>query len=171
MGHCRAESLAALLQQDGPSKELCAQLGAQGLACLSACSNRFPVTVRAAVCRDGFNILDSELNTARSSGQQQHKQAVRWLAALLLREAPEKAEYLFQRLLTLPAVPLDVAKQLVSGGLRISYAQLLAAANSMVAGVEGWVQAQQQLGIYTDIPSAAVAICCGEDWVSSAHYS
>jgi hypothetical protein len=167
MGHCRAESLAALLQQDGPSKELCAKLGAQGLACLSACSSRFPVTVRAAVCRDGFDILDSELDTARSSGQQ-HKQAVRWLAELLLREAPDKAEYLLQRLLTLPAVPLDVAKQLVSGGLHISYAQLLAAAHSMVAGVEVWVQAQQQLGRYTDIPAAAVAICCGEDWVSRA---
>jgi hypothetical protein len=42
--------------------------------------------------------------------------------------------------------------------VRVSYAQLLAAANSMVAGVEVWVQAQQQLGIQTDIPAAAVAI-------------
>jgi hypothetical protein len=33
--------------------------------------------------------------------------------------------------------------------------------------VEVWVQAQQQLGIQTDIPAAAVAICCGSNWVSS----
>jgi hypothetical protein len=70
------------------------------------------------------------------------------------------------QVLTLPAVPLIEAKQLVSAGLRLSYAQLLAAANNMVAGVEVWVQAQQQLGIQTDIPAAAVAICCGGDWVS-----
>jgi hypothetical protein len=71
-----------------------------------------------------------------------------------------------EQLLAMPNVPLDVAKQLVSAGMRVSYAQLLAAAHSMVAGVEVWVQAQQQLGIQTDLPAAAVAICCGEDWVS-----
>jgi hypothetical protein len=36
----------------------------------------------------------------------------------------------------------------------------------MVAGVEVWVEEQQQLGIQTDIPAAAVAICCGKEWVS-----
>uniref|UniRef100_A0A383VCX7 Uncharacterized protein n=1 Tax=Tetradesmus obliquus TaxID=3088 RepID=A0A383VCX7_TETOB len=34
----------------------------------------------------------------------------------------------------------------------------------MLAGVEVWVQAQQQLGIRTDIPAVAVSICCGGDW-------
>jgi hypothetical protein len=48
----------------------------------------------------------------------------------------------------------------------IPYAQLLSAASSMVAGVEVWVEAQQQLGLASDIPAAAVAICCGQDWVS-----
>jgi hypothetical protein len=65
-----------------------------------------------------------------------------------------------------PYVPLEYAKELVSAGVRISYAQLLAAANSMVAGVEVWVQAQQQLNIQTDIPALAAKICCGKYWVS-----
>uniref|UniRef100_A0A383WDR5 Uncharacterized protein n=1 Tax=Tetradesmus obliquus TaxID=3088 RepID=A0A383WDR5_TETOB len=34
----------------------------------------------------------------------------------------------------------------------------------MVPGVEVWVQAQQQLGVQTDIPAAAVTICCGCNW-------
>jgi hypothetical protein len=74
-----------------------------------------------------------------------------------------------EQLLDVPAVPLDCAKQLVSAGVRISYAELLAAANAMVAGVEVWVQAQQQLGIASDIPAAAVAICSGHDWVSGVN--
>jgi O-succinylbenzoate synthase len=53
--------------------------------------------------------------------------------------------------------------------MRITYAQLLDAANSMVAGMEVWVQAQQALAIETDIPAVAVGVCCGHHdvWVSS----
>jgi hypothetical protein len=87
---------------------------------------------------------------------------------VLLCKAPDAAADVTDRLLNLPAVPLDMAKRLISAGLRITYVQLLAAANSMVAGVEVWVQAQQQLGVQTDIPAAAVAICCDGDWVSGA---
>jgi hypothetical protein len=52
------------------------------------------------------------------------------------------------------------------------YAQLLEAARKLVAGVEVWVQAQQQLGVPTDIPAAAEAMCCSSiskiyvHWVS-----
>jgi hypothetical protein len=82
-----------------------------------------------------------------------------------------------QRLLHVPHVPLQHAQQLVAAGVHISYAQVLEAASSMVAGVEVWVQAQQQLksrnkkkrlhDLY-DIPAEAVAICCGRAraWVS-----
>jgi hypothetical protein len=65
---------------------------------------------------------------------------------------------------------MKFAKQLVAAGMRITLAQLLDAANSMVAGVEVWVRAQQALGITTDIPAPAVAICCGNNnaWVSSS---
>ncbi|KAF6251406.1 hypothetical protein COO60DRAFT_1560445 [Scenedesmus sp. NREL 46B-D3] len=54
--------------------------------------------------------------------------------------------------------------RLLSAGMRITYAGLLKAAGDMVAGVEVWVQAQQQLGIQSDIPALAVAVCCGGDW-------
>ncbi|KAF6247231.1 hypothetical protein COO60DRAFT_1649584 [Scenedesmus sp. NREL 46B-D3] len=54
--------------------------------------------------------------------------------------------------------------RLLSAGMRIIYAGLLKAAGDMVAGVEVWVQAQQQLGIQSDIPALAVAVCCGGDW-------
>jgi hypothetical protein len=36
---------------------------------------------------------------------------------------------------------------------------LTEAANAMVAGVEVWLQAQQQLGVETDVPAAAVVMC------------
>jgi hypothetical protein len=67
-----------------------------------------------------------------------------------------------ERLLSLPDVTLQFAEQLVAAGMRITYAQLQDAANSMVAGVEVWVQAQQALGINSDISAVAVAICCGD---------
>jgi hypothetical protein len=94
-----------------------------------------------------------------------------WLASLLLRKAPDNAADVAERMLNLPSVPMNMALQLVSAGVRISYAQLLAAANRMVAGVEVWVQAQQQLNTPGDTPRAAVAICCGHKWVSGASLS
>jgi hypothetical protein len=68
-------------------------------------------------------------------------------------------------------VAKQFAEQLFAAGMRITYAQLLAAADSMVEGVEVWVQAQQALGIDTDIPAIAVAVCCGDPdaWVSGWH--
>jgi hypothetical protein len=122
--------------------------------------------------KERHTFLASALRAARSTGEALHMQAVTWLALQLLRHGDmnvvESKEDVTKQLLYLPAVPLDCAKQLMSGGMCVTYAQLLAAANSMVAGVEVWVQAQQQLGIQTDIPAAAVAICCGGEWVSGA---
>uniref|UniRef100_A0A383VCN4 Uncharacterized protein n=1 Tax=Tetradesmus obliquus TaxID=3088 RepID=A0A383VCN4_TETOB len=89
--------------------------------------------------------------------------AVGWLAALLLRKAPEAAADVTTRLLNLPDVPPELAVQLVSAGMRFSYAQLLAAADSMVARVDVWVQAQQQLRVESNIPAAAIAICCNDN--------
>jgi hypothetical protein len=99
----------------------------------------------------------------------QRLQAAVWV----LRAAPAGAAGTAQVLLSVPNMPLDAAKQLVSAGSRVSYAQLLAAAHSMVAGVEVWVQAQRELGVPSDIPAAAEAICCSDvckmyiDWVSA----
>jgi hypothetical protein len=81
----------------------------------------------------------------------------------MLRQEPETAAGVTELLLKLPNVPLSIAKQLVSAGMCITYAQLLAAASSMIQGVEVWVQAQQLLPITHDIPDIAVANCCRRD--------
>jgi hypothetical protein len=98
-------------------------------------------------------------------------QPVLWLvhvAPSVIASALAAADVL-HRLLHLPHVPLQQAQQLVAAGVRMPYAQLLSAARSMVAGVEVWVQAQQQLEVASDILAAAVAICCDQDWVSTTH--
>jgi hypothetical protein len=89
----------------------------------------------------------------------------------LLKVAPTaaKAAGVLESLVQLPSVPLGWAVDLVSAGVRISYAQLLDAVNSMVKGVEVWVQAQQQLGVGTDIPLAAVTICGAGSATASSH--
>uniref|UniRef100_A0A383V6A8 Uncharacterized protein n=1 Tax=Tetradesmus obliquus TaxID=3088 RepID=A0A383V6A8_TETOB len=93
--------------------------------------------------------------------QQQGIHAVGWLGALLLRTAPNSAADVSARLLSCPALPQAVVVQLVHAGMAVTYAQLLAAADSMVAGVEVWVLAQQQLGITKDDTTAELeAVCC-----------
>jgi hypothetical protein len=150
--------------------ELYTQLGVQGLAFLTTSSKSVRSKVETLVCREGLKILDSALATAQHSKQEQHTQAVAWLAVVLLRAEPAQpatATDVTERMLSLPSVPLSQAKQLVAAGMHVTYAQLLAAAHSMVAGEEVWVQAQQQLGVAADIPAPALDICCGHDWVSS----
>jgi hypothetical protein len=145
---------------------LCGKLGLDGLARLATCSKASRKAIETFVVKYSLGSLDRALETARQSEQQQHKQAVAWLAAVLLRKAPALAVDVSKRLLHLPSVPLTTAEQLVAAGVRISYAQLLAAAHSMVKGVEVWVQAQQQLGVQSDIPMLAMAVSCGYAWVS-----
>lgn len=108
---------------------------------------------------------------------QQLRQVVSWLQQVTildgrlaaLADTPGLGVDLSQ-LFTVPHIPGCIADYLVQPltdddghtvlvGLRISYQQLLAAARSRVAGVEVWVQAQQKLGVATDIPDIAVAIC------------
>jgi hypothetical protein len=93
-----------------------------------------------------------------------HFKAVLWMlhvtpeAAYAALTAADTAE----RLMQVPAVPLEAAVKLVAAGAHIHYAHLLAAADSMVAGVEVWVQALQHLQGKTDVPACAAAICCGD---------
>jgi hypothetical protein len=100
-------------------------------------------------------------NTSDVAVEEQHKQAVVWL----LLAAPAVATTA-DRLSHVLNMTTGWALQLVKAGVRITYAQLLAAARSMVAGVEVWVQAQQQLAVHTDIPDLAVAVCCASAKVS-----
>jgi hypothetical protein len=104
----------------------------------------------------------------REAAADQCLQPVLWLLQVTPHSATAAlaAADVLQRLVHLPHVPLQQAQQLVAAGVRISYAQLLAAASSMVAGVEVWVQAQQQLDVTSEVPAAVVAICCHQDWVS-----
>jgi hypothetical protein len=152
-------------------------LGLQGLACLAACSRELHNTCLGLVQSHANSLLAEAVKavqsahaTQRSSNQrqkehsrdlavqEQHRQAVVWLlrAAPALAAAATTADLLSH----VPNVPTGWELQLVEAGVRITYTQLLAAAHSMVAGVEVWVQAQQQLGVQTDIPKWAVAVCC-----------
>jgi hypothetical protein len=148
--------------------KLCSHLGLQGLACLAAASSSLKHACLVSCRRDAVALLEpafDALATAHGEQQQQKQQltAVVWL----LRAVPAAATAgVSGRLATTPLVPLGLAKQLVAAGVRISYAQVLAAAHSMVAGVEVWVQAQQQLGVHSDIPATAEWVCCRQDWVS-----
>jgi hypothetical protein len=143
---------------------LCSAIGLQGLACLATGSIRLNTDIADLVCSPARKFLQAAIDTARADGQHKHHEAVAWVAALLLHSAP--AADVTRQLHELPAVPLDCAMQMVAAGLRISHAQLLAAADSMVEGVEVWVQAQEELHIQTDVPAAAVAFCCGCNEVS-----
>jgi hypothetical protein len=146
---------------------LCEKLGLDGLARLATCSKALKTTIETVLVKDSLNLLDRAVDTTRQTEQQQKQEMVAWLATNLLRKAPALAVDVSERLIHLPSVLLATAKQLVKVGVRITCVQLLAAANSMVAGVEVWVQAQRELGIQTDIPALAVTICCDDDWVSS----
>jgi hypothetical protein len=153
-----------------------ASLGLQGLARLAGCTERFRHICIAVAKQDAQLLLQRTLDTAggfQPQTEQQHLHAVSWLlqrvpatsdaaAGLTGMLAAQPAKGLTR----LPALPVDWAKRLVEAGVRITWAELLEAANSCVLGAEVWVQAQQQLGVQTDIPAAAIALCCGEDWVS-----
>jgi hypothetical protein len=95
--------------------------------------------------------------------------AVAWL----LRAAPVEAASpaAVDCVLCIPAVSQQAAVQMVEAGMRVSFAQLLRAADRVVEGVEVWGRAQQQLGVQTDIPEDAIDICRREvsvfsRWVS-----
>jgi hypothetical protein len=148
--------------------KLCTHLNLQGLACLAAACSSCNAACLIVCKRDAAKLLADvfeALASVHHSSRQQKQQldSLVWLLHAVPTAATPSA---FNQLLRTPLVPLGLAKQLVAAGMRISYAQLLTAARSRVPGVEAWVQAQQQLAMQSDIPAAAVAICCNEDWVS-----
>jgi hypothetical protein len=141
-------------------------LGLQGLACLAACSNSLRKGCLTCFKREALALTARAITTAEGKQQSQQLQAVVWL----LHQVPAAATaFLSDLLIRLRYVPLQSAKALVAAGVRITYAQLLAAAYSMVPGVGVWVQAQHDLGVQTDIPCAAVEICCVQVRVSGCH--
>jgi hypothetical protein len=150
---------------------ICARLGPQNLACLALCSSSLRAACEAAAVRDALQLLKPAIMASnRRQLHEHHQQAAVWLARLLQRTAAAAtaAAAVARQLICLPSVGLSWAVQLVAAGVRIWYAQLLDAASSSLAGVEVWVQAQQQLGVQTDIPAVAVTVCCGDEWVSGS---
>uniref|UniRef100_A0A383W171 Uncharacterized protein n=1 Tax=Tetradesmus obliquus TaxID=3088 RepID=A0A383W171_TETOB len=139
-------------------------LGVAGLARVAASSKQLNDTCIIIARRDVQSLLQAALQqaTAAASGieQDQHLQAVLWL--LQAAPAAAAAASVSEQLVRLTDVPNRWVLQLVTAGVRIMYPQLLAAASSMVPGMEVWVQAQQQLGVQTDMPAAAVDVCCGD---------
>jgi hypothetical protein len=178
------------------------ELGLQGLACLASSSRQLRGQCISFVRGNAHGLLldalpavraDQELAAAAArqpptngaaAAARRCLQPVLWITKILLPRAAGSvlaAADVLQRLVHIPHVPLQQAQQLVAAGVRLSYAQLLTAASSMVAGVEVWVQALEQvefrngrgtwaqrLPTLAGIPPAAVAICCSHarDWVS-----
>jgi hypothetical protein len=128
---------------------LCKILGLHGLACLAASSRRLRGTSCSIIQLYPREWLQLAVKSAEGA-------QVQWV----LKAAPAAVAGGAEYLLCMPAVPLNIAKLLVEAGQRITSAQLIAATNSMTAGVEVWVQAQQQLNVVSDISSVAAAICC-----------
>jgi hypothetical protein len=146
--------------------------GAEAEAQCSAAEAAAMAAVRA-LDRTGLNSNASAASVANTVHKMQ-LHAVAWL----LRAAPVEAASAaaVECVLRMPAVPQQAAVQLVTAGVRVTFAQLLSAANSMVKGVEVWVLAQQQLGGQTDIPRDAVDICMDsvsvfKHWVSRSDWA
>jgi hypothetical protein len=129
-------------------------------------------TAASVACNSSGFDSDSEY---ADPAYQQHVHAIAWL----LRAAPVEAasDAAVECVLSMPAVPQQAAMQLVTAGMRVSFALLISAVDRMVKGVEVWVLAQERLGVQTDIPDDAYVICLGcfwrfgsllERWVSCA---
>jgi hypothetical protein len=157
------------------------QLGLPGLACLATCSKQCKLMCDELRRTDATDVLLGTLEAAIAEAQaaagaidsrKQANIAAWWQPVkehMQAMPAPFKVVGVASRLLWLPSVPLKQATQWVKAGVRIRYAQLRAAASCMVSGLEVWVKAQQQLGIRSDIPMAAVDVCYGGVWVSCRH--
>jgi hypothetical protein len=135
------------------------ELGLHGLACLAGSSRHFRQECVDLAKQNAHVLLLGALPPVKPietlaalaeaaaavpppSPADQRLQPVLWLvhvAPSVTASALAAADVL-QRLMHLPHVPLQHAQQLVAAGVRISYAQLLSAARSMVVEVEVWVQ-------------------------------
>jgi hypothetical protein len=152
------------------------QLGLQGLACCAACSTELRDACRSSARLDATSLIEKELeallesasahNIPDGTGLHAVSLLLQSLSQLDTPAAAAAAAGAAGTLITLPRVPLQHALKLVDAGMRVSYSQLLSAADNMVAGVEVWAQAQQQLGIETDIPQVAFEVCAGLTKVS-----
>lgn len=153
------------------------QLGVQGLACIASCSTQAKLVSIKLGRADATDVVLGTLEAAkadaaaateaRSSCKQAEVVACWQPVQNLLQTVPAamNAAGAANSILWCPSIPLQHALQWVNSGVRIHYAELLDAASCAVPGVQVWVKAQHQLGIHTDIPEAARAVCLGKVWV------
>jgi hypothetical protein len=153
------------------------QLGLQGLACLASCSKQLQRDCCVLLDTDATAALIGALQAAGTAGAaaashvgstaEEHENAVNsainglsWLLKIVQKEQhSELLAIASEHVVRYPAVAEWQAQQFCGIGVRIHHTQLLAAANSMVLGMEVWVKVQRQLDIKTDISAAAAAIC------------
>jgi hypothetical protein len=153
------------------------QLGLKGLACLAASSKQLRKASLAAVHSDTALLLVDTVKVAATTAALVESKSKRWdtyqqkKAVAWLQQAEPTAiktaatAQLQQQLLRVPGVPLWMAEQLVAAGFHVSFQQLTAAASSMVAGVEVWMQAHVHQGVKADFPIEAI-MAIATDWVS-----
>jgi hypothetical protein len=174
---CVAIARRGLLQLLGTTVARAAEAEAERSAAATAAS--------AALDSSGFDsddevYLGCTYHTCKNLeqiAQTTYKQQVHAVAWLLCAAPVEAAlDAAVKCVLSVPAVPEQAAVQLVTAGMRVSFAQLLSAADRKVKGAEVWVLAQQKLGVHTDIPEDGVDICRGDlsvfkRWVSCSAVS
>jgi hypothetical protein len=147
-------------------KECVASFGLKALARLAMCNKQLQTWCQGVVHSCAKDLLLHTLANAqqvRNMNKLQH--GVAWVVHLApgVTTAAGVAEAVVQ----IPMLPRPIAVQLVEAGVRVSFVKLLDAAQSMVAGVEVWVQVQWERGVSgRDIPEAAASICRGGYFMS-----
>jgi hypothetical protein len=149
------------------------QLELQGLACPAASSKGLRTACLHVVQTEAASLVIAELgtedivdstNTFGTPGiNQRHAQAAIW--GLHFTPTAATAAGVAEQLVRLPLLPLLVpwAVRLQDAGVRISYEQVLTAANNMVPGAGLWLHLQHaryQLLDDSSTPAAAAQICC-----------
>jgi hypothetical protein len=152
------------------------QLGLQRPARLACCSKEFRKITSISTQKDAADVLLGKLEAAEAAakaaaadtaatGHITHAEPFRGVKAMLklLHSWPALPADMLARMEWLPSVRLQQAQKLLAAGVRIHYPELLAAASSMVPGLEVWEKAQKLEGIQSDIPAAAALMtACGD---------
>jgi hypothetical protein len=165
--HFGLQGLACVAASSKQLKQICCDLAKQhaldlvvdtlkaaGEAATAAADEYLPPLVAddAVGCDD-----DPTEEKYKHEAVQQHLRGVEWLwqASPSVFTAAGTAE----RIVQTPRVPVSCALQLVRFGVRVPFPLIIAAASSMVAGVEVWVKVQRTLDDVFDIPDAAAEAC------------
>jgi hypothetical protein len=147
---------SAIIRQDATSLLLEAVKEASATAAAAAAA-------KAASAAAGHSVVKEQAH--HQAVLKQQVQAVQWL--LQLHPSAATAAGAAERLLHTPLMSEALVRVLIHSGVRITFAQLIDAADSMVEGLEVWVPllAIVQEG-QRDMPMAVFTICSPGCWVS-----